>query len=124
MPVTDAIWINGNISYCDTPKKFHGNPVRNRPTTTSRATQTSAQERVHRRRCPQLSERSAATENAGRNPAGICNGESFAASLDSALTVADREGLIVRGEEGRFRGGLGLLWNLGLESPPASDAAC
>ena len=29
-PHTDAIWISGNIRYCDAPNKFQGNPVNNR----------------------------------------------------------------------------------------------
>src|SRR6185369_2820752 len=109
MPVTEAIWISGNISYCDTPRKFHGNPVKNRPTTISRATQTSAQERVHRRRCPQLSERRASTGANGRSLTAICAGEPFVASFDSALCGADRESLMDRSDKEGFRGRLGLF---------------
>src|SRR6476646_4452200 len=106
MPVIEAIWISGNISYCDAPRKFHGKPVKNRPTAISSATHTTAQERVHRRRCPQLNERRASTGATGRSLAGICTGEPFAASLDSGLLAAHCERLIDTSEEERFRGSL------------------
>ncbi len=38
-PVTDAIWMIGNMRNCELPRKFHGNPERNQPRTISSPTQ-------------------------------------------------------------------------------------
>src|SRR5579859_1525703 len=46
--------MSGTSLYCETPKRSHGNPLRNRATNISRATQMAAAQKAQPARCAQV----------------------------------------------------------------------